>query len=575
MIGRRFRCRGMLAVGLALLLPACAGVQSTPEDRVLARVNGEAVTVRDLEEGFESSHQGHTAMLAGRGAVREFLDKSIDRRLLIQEARRIGLEGDPKIRQAVDRRVATRARDQLYKDEVTRPQEVPEADIVAAYERMGERARVRHLLSYTREDAERALNRIRGGESFGAVASHVSVAGTATKGGDLGWVAWGHLDPTLEAQIAAMRPGELRGPIATEQGWNLLLLEERMPLKDRPELDKVRNRIRMTLSQRALAERSVAFYRELQSRWPVRVYEERLTAEALFGERPRGAEAETAAQTVIAIAGERTITLAEFRSRLDVEALRKLPTAFALEQVRRMLDEPIYAALLEQEALRRGYGNRPEVARDARRLEESLLLDRLVGGVIYAPVRVTEADTRAYYDAHAAAFTEPEAARLSVISLAPEEDAEAVVQSIRAGAEFATVARQRSRDRGTAQVGGEVGWVSRGQLSPDLESVIYALKPGDLGVGRTEKAIFIFRVEQRRPARLQDYAQAEPKVRELALAQRQRNELKRWVIRLRGASEIVIDDEAIAGAVAQFEELARQREAAKKPPTGAPEQKTH
>jgi len=564
----------MLAAGLPLLLWACAGMQSVPEDRVLARVNGEAVTVRDLEEGFESSHQGHTVMLAGRGAVREFLDKSIDRRLLIQEARRIGLDSDPKIRHAVDRLVATRARDQLYTDEVTGRQEVPEADILVAYERMGERARVRHLLTYTREDAERALGRIRGGESFGAVASQVSVSATATKGGDLGWVAWGHLDPALEAQIAAMQPGELRGPFATEQGWNLLLLEERMPLKDRPELDKVRNRIRMILSQRALSERSVAFYRELQSRWPVHVFEERLTAEALFGERPRGAETEAAAGVVLATAGERSITLAEFRPRLNVEALRKLPMRFALEQVRRMLDEPIYAALLEQEALRRGYGNRPEVARDARRLEESLLLDRLVGGVIYAPVRVTEADTRAYYDAHATAFTEPEAVRLSVISLAPEENAEAVVQSIQAGAEFAAVARQRSRDRGTAQVGGELGWVSRGQLSPALESVIYALKPGDLGVGRTEKAIFIFRVEQRRPARLQDYAQVEPKARELALAQRQRDEVKRWVTRLREASEIVIDDEAIAGAVAQFEELARQREAAKKPPTGAPEQKT-
>jgi len=564
----------MLAVGFPLLLTACAGVQSAPEDRVLARVNGEAVTVGDLEGGFESSHQGHTVLLAGRGAVREFLDKNIDRRLLVQEARRIGLETDPKIRQAVDRLIATRARDQLYKDEVTRPREVSEADILAAYERMGERARVRQLVTYTREDAERALARIRGGESFGAVASQVSVSATATKGGDLGWVAWGHLDPTLEAAIAAMKPGELRGPFATEHGWNLLLLEERMPLKDRPDLDKARNRIRMTLSQRALSERSVAFYRELQSRWPVHVFEERLTAEALFAQHPRGAETEATAGVVLATAGERSITLAEFRSRLNVEALRKLPASYSLQETRRMLDEPIYAALLEQEALRRGYGNRPEIVRDVRRLEESLLLDRLIGGVIYAPVRVTEADSRAYYDAHAPAFTEPEAARLSVISLAPEEDAEAVVQSIRAGAEFAAVARQRSRDRGTAQVGGELGWVSRGQLSPALESVIYALKPGDLGVGRTEKAIFIFRMEERRSARLRDYAQVEPKARELALAQRQRDELKRWVTRLREASEIVIDDEAIAGAVAQFEELARQREAAKKPPIGAPEKET-
>jgi peptidyl-prolyl cis-trans isomerase C len=113
----------LLAAAFAALLSACAGKTIGPEETPLAYVNGEAVTARDIEEGFESSHRGHTALLAGKGVVREFLDRSIDRRLLVQEARRIGLEEDPEIREAVKALVAERARTQLYEDEVgKRPQ---------------------------------------------------------------------------------------------------------------------------------------------------------------------------------------------------------------------------------------------------------------------------------------------------------------------------------------------------------------------------------------------------------------------------------------------------------------------
>ncbi|HSC71222.1 MAG TPA: hypothetical protein VLH58_07710, partial [Candidatus Methylomirabilis sp.] len=143
-----------MCVCLSLLASGCATTGKDLGDTRLAWVNGEPVTVQDLQEGFETSHRGHTTLLAGAGAVREFLEKTIERRLLVQEAERIGLDSDPNIRHAVDTLATEQARNLLYQDEVGQPQAIPEEAIQEVYDKMAQRSRVRHILTYTREDAE-------------------------------------------------------------------------------------------------------------------------------------------------------------------------------------------------------------------------------------------------------------------------------------------------------------------------------------------------------------------------------------------------------------------------------------
>ncbi len=557
-----------LVTVLIFIASGCATGQKKLDDTVLATVNGEAVTVRDLEESFESSHQGHAVLLAGTGGVREFLDKIIDKQLLIQEAQRIGLDNDPGIRQAVNTLVARRARDQLYKDEVTWPQPIPDQAIQEAHTKMAQRPRVRHILTYTGEDAERAIARIRAGEAFGTVAGEVSISATAGKGGDLGFVAWGQLDPQLEAVVEGMQSGDLQGPIETDQGWNVLLVEEKRPWTERPELAKQSSRIKMILSQRAMSRRSHEYFDELRQRWNVQVFDEALSKQNLLAADQAGPDVEAAKGIVVAKAGDRTISLADIRARLNQEALRKLPWSFALRQVRDILDEAIFASLLEQEALRRGYAEKPDIARESHKLENELILDRLVGTVIYPRVQVTEEEIKAFYEANPKSFTEPEAARLAIILLESGQDAEAVLQEVRGGADFSSLARRLSKDPVTAQVGGELGWVPKGRLDPALEAVVFSMKIGEIGVAKNDKASYVLRLEDHRPAHIQEFARVRDKARELLLAQRRREEVNQWIARLRERSEIVIEDGAINQAVAMYNEQVKQK-ATRKTPQGS------
>lgn len=119
----------------------------------------------------------------------------------------------------------------------------------------------RHILVKPSEitseaDALHRLNQIRerieqGGEKFENLARQYSEdAGSAAKGGDLGWVNPGDTVPEFERAMNALKPGELSPIVQTPFGWHLIQLLERR------EQDVTAQRQRL-LARQAIRERKL------------------------------------------------------------------------------------------------------------------------------------------------------------------------------------------------------------------------------------------------------------------------------------------------------------------------------
>ena len=73
----------------------------------------------------------------------------------------------------------------------------------------------------------RSLRRIVAGENFAELAKQNSEDGTASRGGDLGWISPGDTVPEFERVMNSLRDGELSQPIQTPFGWHLVQVLER------------------------------------------------------------------------------------------------------------------------------------------------------------------------------------------------------------------------------------------------------------------------------------------------------------------------------------------------------------
>jgi peptidyl-prolyl cis-trans isomerase C len=544
-----------LVLLVAVLLAGCASAMApAPTSPVLARVNGEPVTARDLDESFTATHRGHGVLLAGQGAVQEFLEKVIDRKLLAQEARRIGLDRAPEVVTARETLRARRAADALWEREVTRNVQVGEEAIAGAYERLRHRYAARHLVVATRDEAVRARERVAAGEPFGAVARAVSTAPTARRGGDLGIVHAGQLPPELEDQLWKLEANALSEPFQTEAGWNLLHAVERVAVEP-PKPESARRQIVARLEQRARQRRAAEFIGELRTKHGATMH-----ADVLAAALAPGAPAPAGAGPAVLEAGDAPLlTLGEALALVDPAKAAKLPPDKLAGEIRQLLEGELHRRLVAREGLARGLGDTAEVRAEIARATDAMILDLLVGTVILQKVSADDTRARAYYDANPGRFTEPEAVKLHALLARDDDEAQAALAELAAGRDFAAVARRGSRDPSLATSGGDLGWVPRGQLEPAVEAVAFGLAEGETAVARTQAGAFVVRVERKRPPRLRPFDEVAAEARERARREDSQGAIKGWVTKLREASAIVVDGAAITRAIADYEATAQEK----------------
>ncbi|MBV9296266.1 MAG: peptidylprolyl isomerase, partial [Acidobacteriaceae bacterium] len=91
--------------------------------------------------------------------------------------------------------------------------------------------------------------------------------------------------------------------------------------------------------------------------------------------------------------------------------------------------------------------------------------------------------------------------------------AEDLLKQLQHGGEFAELAKKNSDDPGSAQKGGELGWIVRGQTVPNFEKTAFSLKPGTLsGVIETEYGYHIIQVEDKQAGHTQSFEEVKPQL---------------------------------------------------------------
>ncbi len=247
------------------------------ESPVLAIVNGRPIQLNEFEYRWTELSETTRARYESEGGKRKFLDDLIARELLMQEARKLGLQKSPRIRQQTQRYQERLLLDEVMIESVKAKVEISQEELESYYISRGavlpapDEIEVSQIVSnniYASKDIRRML---REGVAFSALAKRYSTDPyTREKGGELGLYKKGTAPPEVEEVIYRSRAGMTSDPIKTDSGYYIIRVTSRKPGNTKAIL-LTRERLKQELYAEKRQKQIEAFLTNLKKTASIRV----------------------------------------------------------------------------------------------------------------------------------------------------------------------------------------------------------------------------------------------------------------------------------------------------------------
>ena len=168
-----------------------------------------------------------------------------------------------------------------------------------------------------------------------------------------------------------------------------------------------------------------------------------------------------------------------------------------------------------------------EQARDAIRqqLISQALFKKVTGGV-----KASDADIKQYYNTHKTQYVQPESRDVRHILVTKKALADSLYQQLKSGGNFAKLAKQYSKDPGSAANGGKLT-VSKGQTVPEFDKTAFSLKTGELSQPvHTQYGYHIIQaLSAIKPATTTTLAKVRASIRQQLEQQKKNDKITKWL----------------------------------------------
>lgn len=293
------------------------------QQKIVARVNGAPITEEELEGAIDTyippgAFHGNIGGQKREEYIKPALEQLIEKELLFQEAKVRGMAvNDRDIDKIVkdaekrfeDKKGFDRAlkasgltlneyREILKKDELIKKILKVEIEEKSRYSDKEleeyyntnkskffrpEGFRIRHIflkISPTalekekkeiKEKAKGLVKKAKAGEDFSGLAYKYSEEPYRVKGGDLGWVHKGRLEPAIEEAALKLKIGEVSGLIETISGYHIVKLEDKRPA-EQLNFSDVKDSLRKELESKRYKEIKEIFMKKLEGKAKIEIY---------------------------------------------------------------------------------------------------------------------------------------------------------------------------------------------------------------------------------------------------------------------------------------------------------------
>ena len=231
--------------------------RSDGSDEVVARIGSATLTRSKLEsqmawEGMRKDQES------------QYIERWIDRHLLYEEAKRLGFHKSTDVEYELEVLEKEILINRLLEATFSERIQIEEEEIEAVYENnkdlfqvQEDDARILHILTETREEANMAYQEIRAGMSFEEVAKQRSTDVFKDVGGDMGYIRQRDVIPEVWRNAHRLREDAVSQIFQSDYGYHIIKVIDKRSKGDTRSLPDVRDEIRERI--RVNKERNVYY----------------------------------------------------------------------------------------------------------------------------------------------------------------------------------------------------------------------------------------------------------------------------------------------------------------------------
>ena len=407
----------------------------------IALVNDEPIVMRSLTSALETAHEGKQAGAKTEAAatdVSEILNRLITVRLIVQEAREMGMDDLSEVKNAVEENKKTTARALLIED-ITKDVTVDEAEVEKFRREMVREWKIKSVLFEKEEDANKMEEELKAGKGFDEVASKAIEDKKATGQVEGAYVRANDLLPDVVAIVSKMEAGSVSPVIKVGSGketeYTIVKLVEIWYPTDPRTFEKARGAVLDVAMIDAVKKFKRDAYKKL-----VKVNKKAMDSLDYEAKKPGFQKMLKDKTTVASVKGEKPVTVADLSRAMSEKFFHGMDRAIEGKQVNskkyEMLDGILEKKVFEKESKNRGIEKSEKFVRKMKEYEDSLVFNQFVKKVLIPDVKANEADMKAYHAEHAADYTTPEMMKVAGLVFETLELAEAALDRLKKGADF-------------------------------------------------------------------------------------------------------------------------------------------
>lgn len=543
--------RATLLVLVPILIGAipCAAAKLPKIDGVeaIASVNGEAITLDDLFQQLAAGHEGVAQpdrMIRGADPA-AVLDRLINVRLVLQEARSIGLDELPGIPEQMEALRLGLVRDAVVQEQLKDVTGGDPDEVDRLYREAVREAEVESVLFPSVEAAAAFTDAVKAGADFGVEAQTLTVKEKATAYQAPQAFPLAEMHPQVAAAVLGLEPGQVSEPIPLQDGAAVVrLIGIRYP-EDPEARAKAEAEALSRRQQAVLGEYAI----ELRKRYAT-VDEELLASLGLDSPDTDLEALREDTRPVARIRGGDPVTVGQLTRRIEKEMFHGLERAVeqgrAAESAPVILDRMIQERAVLVEAGRLGIEDRPSFQQALRAGEDGILFSTFVSKVIDPKVKISDDELHAYLAGHQDEYSTPEMMGIESLAFGNRQDAQSALDKLRQGADLKWM-----RANAAGQIEPEAidpEWRFNGTLLPvpglpdAVREAVAGAAGGDYRFCEQPggDVFLVLWITRQFPSRPQEYEDIRKQLAVRVFAQKRQQALEEWMGKLREASEVQV-----------------------------------